>query len=722
MSVSVNDRVSMGDIANLPLKSNLLKLSPIPEIIDANGLPFTNKSGNITEVVGGHMMCDRRHVQLDGKLPFTVTYTIESEKTINKLLVATFTASVNYGYGRYEVYLGDNKDSLYSPENYIAEYDRRNVFDPKDLLKGTAQIFTLPQPRTAKFFGIKFTHGCALDTVVRLDFAGVFSPEAEAERIHLTKYGMDALEDANIETKDGVTTYDIGAMVALNTLIVEDETAVVETSVDGEKFAPFNTCYTAEKAGEETIFVHSGEYTARFIRSKKDNIIGVFSNKNIVEVTNEVINEDFLGAGTNVLPFQLMEESTNAFGYDPEFMKLEYDAIRKLDPKIIRVWFQNDWFQLAPDEYDFNLPKMQQFLEYMEIFRELGTEIELDFSWVVGRRLHSWYTIPEIPDQGRSAPRDTKQFARSVVAALKFLTDEKGLNVKYLTVANEPENGNFAVTPDNNIELKKKYLAKTLIDIDSELKKAGMRDRFEIWGPECSAATKDRDWLKDMYEMAGDVIDCYTKHIYSATNDEILNINIPFYFESTKNTKKIGLTEFGCNMPTFRKSTVGALISAANGGLSVALHWCLTNSVLPDPFCGPFDENICLYRNDEFKNNELYIEPICSEYGPAMKYVPAHCRVLKTNCSNPLDARVCVFEKDGDYTIIAETNQNGNRELVIDLGAITNKPFKMLSFNISNGERPTEIIPELSPVSTENGIIKVKLEPAHTMYLFTTVE
>jgi len=83
---------------------------------------------------------------------------------------------------------------------------------------------------------------------------------------------------------------------------------------------------------------------------------------------------------------------------------------------------------------------------------------------------------------------------------------------------------------------------------------------------------------------------------------------------------------------------------------------------------------------------------------------------------------ISVFEKDGDYTIIAETNQNGNRELVIDLGAITNKPFKMLSFNISNGERPTEIMPELSPVTAENGIIKVKLEPAHTMYLFTTAE
>ena len=721
MSVSVNDRVSMGDIINLPLKSNLLKLSPIPEIIDANGLPFTNKSGNITEVVGGHTMCDSRHVQLHGALPFTVTYAIESEKTINKLLVSTYTSSVNFGYGRYEVYLSNDKATLYSPESFIAEYDRREVFDPSDLLKGTAQIFTLDSPRTAKYFGIKFTHGCKLDTVVRLDFAGVFSPEAEAERLCLNKYGMDALETATLKTEGNTVTYDLGAVIDLDTIVAANAHTPVEISLDGNSFLALNTSYAPEKVGDTDAYIHKGEFSARFIRSKKENILGVLSSKTFAKVSNEALTEDFLGVGTNVLPFQLMEESTEKFGYDPEFMKLEYEAIRALDLKIIRVWFQNDWFQLAPDKYDFNLPKMQQFLKYMEIFRELGTEIELDFSWVVGKRLHSWYTIPEIPDQGRSAPRDTKQFARSVVAALKYLVDEKGFNVRYITVANEPENQNFAVTPDNNIELKKKYFAKTLRDIDTELKKAGMRDRFEIWGPECSASIAERDWLKDMYDYADDVIDLYTKHHYFVTNEELLKEKMPFHFESTKNKNRIGLTEFGCHMPTFKKSTVGNMISAVNGGASVVLHWCLTNSVLPDPFCGPFDEDICLYRNDKFKNNGLYIESICGEIGPAMRYVPAHCRVLKTTCGNPLDARICAFEKDGNYTIIAETNEFGNRELVIDLKELTNKPFKMLSFNIS-GERPTKIMPELAPVSTENGIIKVKLEPAHTMYLFTTVE
>ena len=720
MKVTINDRVTMSDLNKLPLKGNLLRFSPIPEIIDADGNPFEAKSGKITEIIGQHTMCDRRHVQIHGKLPFTVTYKIESDDVIDKLLVSTFTASINYGYGRYEVYLSNDKETLYSEENYVAEYDRREVFNPKDLLKGTAQIFTLDKPQKANFFGIKFTHGCHLDTVVRLDFAGAFSNGSAKLLEALEKFGVDALSSASVSCQNNNITFDLGYTILLDTLVVSNENEVVEISENGTDFTALKTCYVAEDVNDFKAFVHKGEFKARYIRSTTQNIMGAFSTKTIFDVTNEVITEDFLGVGTNVIPSQLMEESTGKFGYDPEFAKLEYDAIRELDIKVIRVWFQNDWFQLAPDEYDFNMPKMQQFLEYMDVFRELGTEIELDFSWIVGKKLQSWYTIPEIPDQARSAPRDTKQFARSVVAALKFLCDEKGYNIKYIAVSNEPENGNFAVTPDNNIDEKKKYIVQTLKDIDSELKAANMRDRFEIWGAEDSAATRDRDWLAYLHTNAGDIIDVYTKHIYIANNDEIVNVDMPYHFEDTKNSK-VGITEFGCHLPTFRKSTVGNFIAGANGGSMVMLHWCLTNSVIPDPFSSPFDEDICLYRNDEFKNNGLYIESICNEIGPAIKYVPAHSKVMKTICSNPLDARGAVFTKGDDVTIVIEANEFGNRELNINIGTLTNKPFKMLCYNISEAELPKKLLPELTPVKCENGVIKQALSPNHTMYLFTTL-
>ncbi|MBE6760907.1 MAG: hypothetical protein E7551_01305 [Ruminococcaceae bacterium] len=724
MKVTVNDRVTMADIAKLPLKKNLLKFSPIPQLIDASGNEFSAKTGKIEEITGakGHTLCDRRHVQLDGKLPFTVTYTIESDELINKLLVSTYANAQDFGYGRYEVYLSNDKEALYSKENFIAEYDRREIFNPKDLLKGTAQIFTLDAPLSAKFFGIKFTHGYAVDRVVRLDFAGVFSVNAAEEQLCLDPYGVDLLESANIEVKGNMHSFDIGFPTDIETIIVRDPALPIKTSLKGNMSVVHHLedDFKPIKIGNTEAYICTKHLSGRYITTEKDNLIGAFSKTTSLYIQDEVITEDFLGVGTNVLPFQLMPESTQKFGYDPEFIKLEHKAIRDLDIKIIRVWFQNDWFQIGPDEYDFESEKMRWFLEYMDVFRELGTEIELNFSWVVGKNLHSWYTIPEIPDQGRSAPRDTKQFARSVVAALKFLTDEKGYNIKYIAVSNEPENGNFAVTPDNNIELKKKYLVKTLKDIDSELKKAGLRHRFEIWGAEDSAATPDRDWLRDMHQMAGDVIDVYTKHHYVPNNDDILNEKMPLHIKDT-NGGRIGLTEFACHFPNFGNSTVGNMISAVNGGAVVALHWCLASSVLTDPFNGPFDEDICLIRNDGFKNEGLYIEPICAEIGPSIKYIPAHSRVFKCEASNPMDVRAAVFEKDGDVTIVVETNGSGERDLTIHLPVLTDKPFKKLSYCVGKGEKPTEVSAPLSPAEYKNGVITEHLSPNHTMYLYTTI-
>ena len=724
MKITINDRVTMAEIRKLPLKKNLLKFSPIPEIIDASGKPFTAKTGKISDIVGAtsHMMCDSRHVQLHGELPFTVTYKIESEDAVNRLLVSTYANVSDFGYGRYELYLGNDRKSLYTPENFVAEYDRRGVFNPKDLLKGTAQIFTLDTPVSAEFFGIKFTHGFVKDTVVRLDFAGVFSAKAAEEQLFLEGYGIDLLENAAIETKGDSQIFSLGFSAQIDTLILKNPALPVKTSASGKAYVVHNLeseCAPI-KIGTTDAFIYNGELHARYLKSSKNNLLGAFSKKTVITASDKVITEDFLGAGTNVLPFQLMPESTENFGYDPEFIKLEHQAVRDLDVKIIRVWFQNDWFQLGPDQYDFESEKMRQFLEYMEVFRELGTEIELDFSWVVGSSIQPWYIIPDLPDKGRSAPKDTKQFARSVVAALKFLCDEKGFNVKYIAVSNEPENKNFAVTPDNNIELKKKYLAQTLRDIDAELKKAGMRDRFEIWGAEDAASTPERDWLCDMYEMANDVIDLYSKHHYYVTNDELQNEKMPLHI-SNVHGGRVGLTEFGCHMPSFTKSTVGNLIAAANGGASVALHWCLANSVLTDPFNSPFDEDICLIRNDGFKNEGLYIEPICAEYGPAMRYIPAHSRVFKCDCSNPFDARAAIFEKDGDFTVVVEASSLGNRDLEINLSALTNKPFKKLSYCIEKGEQPATVLASLSPADCENGVIKERLASAHTMYLYTTV-
>ncbi len=82
-----------------------------------------------------------------------------------------------------------------------------------------------------------------------------------------------------------------------------------------------------------------------------------------------------------------------------------------------RVWFQIDWMELEKGQYDFESPEMQAFYRYLDAFKNAGTEIELNFGWKVGERVHDWFTIPGAPDPYISAPADPRPTGLGVRAA-----------------------------------------------------------------------------------------------------------------------------------------------------------------------------------------------------------------------------------------------------------------------------------------------------------------
>lgn len=717
MEITRLDCVRQSTLPTLPLHKNLLRHCAEPELLDADGNAFSAKTGKLSNVVAVRTMQDKQHVQLHAKLPITVTYRLEVDQKIERILLSTFGGGVpDYGFGRYEVYLSDDRETLYTAENLLGSCDRRpQPENGATAHPGEAQLFVLPEARHAGYFGIRFTHGCALDSVVRLDLAGLFAPYDFEKHQEYCQLGA-CLTDIPSTVADGLETFCFLCSLPFDTLLVRDPNIPVELQTP-DRTTWHKLCADANRYGDVWCIRASGSATA--IRSKPENIVGVFSGETRVRILqDQIINHDFLGVGTNILPVMLMEESRNA-GYDPAFLTLEQNAIRTLRPPIIRVWFQNDWFQTAPDTYDFSLPRMQAFLEYMEIFRELKTEIELDFSFAVGRAIQPWYCIPEVADQGRSAPRDLSQFARSVVAALRFLCDEKGYLVKYITISNEPNGPNFAVAGDE--AEKKKTYAAALRAIDTELRKAGMRDRFELWGCE-DAFQGDLTWLSDMHRLADDVIDRYSEHLYFTGNDALQQDLLP-QMKQIIHGKPLCMTEFCSANNSYQKSNVGCLIAAVDSGLDTALQWCLTNAVLADPLVGGrFDEPICMYRNHELKNEGLFLEAICNQIGPAMRYVPAHCKVLATESSNPCDLRLAVFEKNGDVTVLVETANTGVRELILDLGQLTEKPFYKIACNISEPETPSDLLPPRQPVACSNGILRDRLENAHRMILYTTCD
>lgn len=715
MNITLLDSAAMADINKLDLKTNLLRKCAKPEISDAAGNAVTIK-GEVNNLTGDRVMFDRKHIQLvNAKLPITVTYALSGREKIDSLLVSTFTIyGGDYGYGRYEIYLGNERKSLYEKENYIAEFDRRGKFDKADITKYAAQIFTLEKSAKAKYFGIKFTHGSAVDDFIRLDMVGAFTRGASEQMAKIKKHGAAVTEYAKIKAENDIQIYDFEKPIYVDKLLVNDVNIPISYKCEDRVNTFKNTILEPTAEGylvklEKPVLIDS-------LSSLQGNIIAAFSGQINVKIFKEdIINPFFLGAGVNVLPTALMKESI-ANGYSKDFFKYERDAIRTLRPSVARVWFQNDWFQTAPDEYDFELPKFKQFLEYMEVFKETDTDIELDFSFTVGSAIQPWFSIPEVKDKGRSAPRDLKQFARSVVACLKFLSD-RGYPVKYITLSNEPNLINFAVNSD--MQGKKEYYAKALLNIDAELKKANMREKFEIWGPECAAADPSLCWFKDMYSLAGDCIDRYTKHNYDSFYNEYETVIAPWYKGDSNG--RVCITEFGTPTPNFNKSNIGTLIASANCGFDTALEWCLTNSFLPDPLNFKFDEDICLFKNYNFEN-KLDIMPVCNEYGPAMRYIKKHSKVIKTWCDNDLDVHTAVFEKDGDYTIIVETNSSGNRKLKIDLSGLADKPFRRMVYNIGKMEKPCDFLPKFSSDIITGDFICEDLEVEHCMYLYTTIK
>lgn len=724
MQATVVESALMADISQLDLSTNLLAHCPQPTLKSEKGCEVIVKSlhgGSLSELTKDRVMFDRHHVQLEcAELPFTLTYSLQGQWAVNTVLISTYVAyQSDYGYGSYEVFLGQEEATLYAAENKIGAFDRTGRFVKQNAKKFAAQIFHLPKGITANFLGFRFTKGSPLDGVVRLDLVGAFAGGTPGQVRGFRALGAPVLNPATATVENGRQIFHFSPKAAIGRLVVKNQSEPVfalqngrEVLLPTQNAVPYEGNFLVELPQSATV---------EALISNPGNLVTALITENTVCVQpNKVINANFLGTGVNVMPTQLMEESLQV-GYSPAFFEeVEKPAILALRPQIARVWFQNDWFQTAPDEYDFNLPKFKQFLKYMEVFKQLDTDIELNFSFVVGKSIQPWFAIPEVKDQARSAPRDLKQFARSVVACLQHLWG-LGYPVRALTLSNEPNNINFDTGKGK--EHKKEYYAEALREIDAQLRREQVRSKIEIWGAE--STSNGHDWLPAMHQLAGEVIDRYSKHNYQSFYPEYEAWLAPQYKKDVAGGS-ICITEFGTAYPTFKLSNIGTLIACANCGFDAALVWSLTNSFLPDPLHFYFDEPICLYRNQtENKKylNQLQPQRICNEFGPALRYIKKHSRVLSAQYDNLFDIHTAVFEKDGDYTIVVEANGSGNRKLKLDLSKLnlTGKVFQRLHYVIDSDAFPAALLPTAEPVQCNNQCIEQQLSTAHEMFLFTTV-
>lgn len=385
---------------------------------------------------------------------------------------------------------------------------------------------------------------------------------------------------------------------------------------------------------------------------------------------DQTVQEDYLGVGVNVIPWSLLEGTTK-YGYDDADWEVDVERIQTLRPKVARVWFQIDWMELEKGQYDFESPEMQAFYRYLDAFKDAGTEIELNFGWKVGERVHDWFTIPGAPDPYISAPADLPAYGASASALLQNLFDRGYDNVDYLTFYNEP-NGSWDFWAPGD---EKAYYADMARAVSDRLTTDGLRDDVQIWGPEEVNAVA---WTQYMAENAGDVFDQYSFHLYGESYDamgDAIAQRRAVIGDAPLNLSEMGWTNPGTSV--WETGYANYIVRSANDGVHSNLIWQLNGVMTGDP-AGDTNGSYNLWDS-----LILGLAPTAAFYeaGPLLRYVPAHSTVLVTEASDD-DVRATAFRApDGELTVLVETQEGASKDVRVQFeGGDATDAFTRISY------------------------------------------
>ncbi|GAA5210598.1 chitobiase/beta-hexosaminidase C-terminal domain-containing protein [Microbacterium kyungheense] len=429
---------------------------------------------------------------------------------------------------------------------------------------------------------------------------------------------------------------------------------------------------------------------------------------------DEVVQDDYLGIGVNVIPWSLMGD-TAAYGYDDADWEVDVERILTVQPKVARVWFQIDWMELEKGQYDFESPEMKAFYRYLDAFQQAGTEVLLNFGWKVGERVHDWFLYPGVQKPYESAPGDLVAYGHSASALLNELINNRGYdNVDYLTFYNEP-NGSWDFEGPAD---QKAYYADMARKVHEQLQADGLRDDVQIWGPEEVNAP---DWTKYMAENAGDVFDQYSFHLYGESYDfmsQAIDQRRASIGDAPLNLSEMGWTNPGTSV--WETGYPNYIIRSANGGVHSNLVWQLNGVMTDDP---RGDTNGSFNMWDSLV---LGLKPTAAFYeaGLLMRYIPAHSTVLGTEVSDD-DIRATAFrDADGELTVLVETAEGRPKDVKVQFtGGNVNDRFNRFVFDDSVAQPEANA---LLPATTgqfkpkKSAFIDGEIGSAHTFAIYTT--
>lgn len=710
-----------------------------------------------------------QHIDIDID-KYSLVYDLEYPREIERIYVGSFCNwSVDYTVGEFELYASNDRENLFSEENKLVYYNNigkrinntpRNasdfLFDTDGLaaryiafrhLKTNAED-GLCRLRNICFYSREFTRsrtflldndlkGSVIEGIVP-EICGEFSGRAEYVTDGIALDGFQTLKIRDAELK-----FTLPKATKIHRLVVIGD-GIDSADLNGaECNFEINPLDSGRSIYEATFQnLNSEQYVLKILGDASiDQVIAFCDDRDVAIHTDNIINEDFLGVGVNVIPHNMLEWSRQN-GFGAHLMELEKRRIAVAHPQIARFWFQLDWFIMDKEDYYnrryvFNSTKMQAIYMELDAFKEAGIEIELNINWKVGYWAQSWFAFEDIFNRRNSAPRDLKQFAIACSDCLRELIVNRGYdNIKYLTFYNEANNSHFIgggdfVIPEelNAIE----YYNEMLTLCDEQFKKDGIRHLFKIWATE-TAGGIDRfepieQWMDYFNKNSADRYDYATYHIYRTSYDEAI------YYSDIVN-KLAGdhptcVAEFGTygygTTPgvdfDFERTNISSVLGFMNNGVSSTLFWMMSGTCIEEHFKLDDDESSFWSFPAAADGGANRVNRRFYELCLLNNYIPRHSKVLKTDASQKGMHTVALRTPDGGYTVVVELDNSGRggRNVNLKFPENVGKKFYKHVYRLDTEREANAIIPPVCGEFEVEDTLTDRVDCDYALIVYTTL-
>ena len=705
------------------------------------------------------------HVDFRGA-PFALTYDIGRTVPVDTVCISSYpsdSAEADFCINDYEIYASLDKDSLYNPESLVHKYYRS-----EKELKVNLPDFLFSVEGECRYFGLKLIGTCLhTEKIARIGLIGLYYIENK-----IANNFLDYLDDAlalptnlEIEGDYSGTIEDLMSTQTLNdekVLTAKSDISLIfgtdgkvskipyiylygknieisEISIDG-KTLPVEFDSTESYSGRTLYKVKTNNCKGEKLKvtlkagAVLDAAVYCSALRYAVVKTSDISDKNFIGGGANVIPTAFSDYGLRE-GYNEVFWEMEKHHIEKSRPHCVRMWFQIDWIVDTEEQYlngdwQFDTQDMYSVKKFCEVFRDSGTEIELNFGWKIGTKIQDWFAMSGIKFNDLSAPADLRNYGKACAALLEHLIIDCGFdNIKYVTFYNEPharknpDRADF-LCPGDPIA----YWASMLKYAKYYVEHSKVRDMVEFWA--CEESGWHDEAMQRINILAPNDFTTHTIHKYLMTYRDICE----FYDKEivpNKDGKPVVLTEFGnsCrNHISWDKNHINNIMAGATHGVSGAFIWILQGAPLVDPL-----NWMHAGSNSDGGYSLWTFLPIASDLNDAGEsfyefslinnYIPFHAVSFYCDTDDIYeDFRINAFYKDGEYTVCVESKGEYETDVNIRFDKDINRKFYRHTYRLHKKSEGNLIIPPVDKVIEVSDRITDKIDREYSFTVYTTIK